>query len=242
MNSHMVSLTAECAAFGAYLQEWLEGLAEVKLGEVVRESGGPDRIAVMCVDVIAGFCESGPLASPRVGAIVPPITTLFTRAVEMGVRWFALPQDAHSPDTPEFKVYPPHCLKGTVEAQTVAALSDLQANEHFVTIEKNSISSAIGTRLDEWLDEHPEVRRFIVVGDCTDLCTYQLAMHLRLRANALNHTETEVIVPADCVQTFDTPFETATTLGIPPHPGDLLHALFLYHMAFNGIRIARALV
>ena len=52
--------------------------------------------------------------------------------------------------------------------------------------EKNSTSSAHHTGFDAWLDapEQREVDTFLVVGDCTDLCTYQLAMHLKLRANA----------------------------------------------------------
>jgi nicotinamidase-related amidase len=49
---------------------------------------------------------------------------------------------------------------------------------------KNSIHPAFDTGLDAWLDAHPDVATFVVVGDCTDLCTYQTAMYLKLRANA----------------------------------------------------------
>jgi nicotinamidase-related amidase len=83
------------------------------------------------------------------------------------------------------------------------------------------------------------VDTFIVVGDCTDICVYQLAMHLLTWANARD-LEWRVIVPEDCVQTYDLPLETANQVGAKPHPGDLLHQVFLYHMALNGIEIVRS--
>jgi len=81
------------------------------------------------------------------------------------------------------------------------------------------------------------VTTFLVVGDCTDLCTYQLAMHLRLRANAFQQHGVRVIVPIDGVNTFDTPLSVAEELGIMPHPADLLHLVFLYNMAENGVEV-----
>ena len=77
----------------------------------------------------------------------------------------------------------------------------------------------------------------MVVGDCTDLCTYQLAMHLRLRANALNLRGIRVIVPRDGVETYDLPVEVAEDLDTMPHAADLLHLVFLYSMAQNGVEV-----
>ena len=108
--------------------------------------------------------------------------------------------------------------------------------DEFTVLPKNSINSAIGTGLETWLEAHPEVNTFVVTGDCTDLCTYQLAMYLRLRANALGLCQ-RVVLPADCVDTYDMPLDTAKELGILPHDGDLLHAVFLYSMALNGIEV-----
>ena len=50
-----------------------------------------------------------------------------------------------------------------------------------------------------------------------------------------------VIVPENCVQTYDLGVEAAKRLGITPHPGDLMHVLFLYHMHLNDIRVVRAI-
>ena len=61
-------------------------------------------------------------------------------------------------------------------------------------------------------------------------------MHLRLEANA-RQLARRVIVPADCVATYDLDVETAAQISAMPHPGDLLHALFLYHMRLNGVEV-----
>jgi nicotinamidase-related amidase len=204
-------------------------------------AGEPAHVGVMCVDLVVGFCYEGPLASPRVAGIVPPIVALFQEAHAAGVRHFVLSQDSHPPDAVEFGAYAPHCVTGTREAETVPELLALLFSNEFTVLAKNSINSAIGTGLEAWLEAHPEVNTFIVVGDCTDLCTYQLAMHLRLRANALG-LDQRVVLPADCVDTYDLPVETAKELGILPHDGDLLHAVFLYSMALNGVEVVAKVV
>lgn len=219
--------------FLSWLCDWEAGLAPLDLAAELQD---PAQVAVMAVDMVVGFCYEGPLSSPRVAGIVAPVVALFKRAYELGVRHFVLTQDAHPPDAVEFSAFGPHCQAGSREAETVPELLSLPFAEHFTVIAKNSISSSVGTELDSWLDNHPQVSTFLVVGDCTDLCTYQLAMHLRLRANARGLNQ-RVILPADCVETYDMPVETARELGIMPHDGDLLHRIFLYHMALNGVEV-----
>jgi nicotinamidase-related amidase len=104
-------------------------------------------------------------------------------------------------------------------------------------MEKNSLSPAIDTRFDDWLDQQAQVSTFVVVGNCTDLCVYQLAMHLRMRANAFNLDGVQVIVPADAVDTYDLSDSEAAAAGVYPHPGEYYHRLFLHHMALNGIDV-----
>jgi hypothetical protein len=67
-------------------------------------------------------------------------------------------------------------------------------------------------------------------------------MHLRLRANALNLRDVRVILPIDGVDTFDIPVDVAEEIGAFPHPGDLLHLIFLYSMAQNGVEIVTKVV
>ncbi len=149
-----------------------------------------------------------------------------------------LPQDTHEPDAIEFNQWPPHCVRGTEESETVQELKDLPFFSSVQVIEKNSINSGLNAGVEAWLAENPDLDTFIVVGDCTDLCTYQLAMYLRVRANEMQLHQ-RVIVPANAVDTYDLPIEAARSVGAMPHPGDLMHALFLYHMALNGVEVVK---
>jgi nicotinamidase-related amidase len=229
-------------AFLEWLDGWLERLPHASLqDDVIRPAGSPTRVAFMSVDMLVGFCSEGPLSSPRVGALIPRITGLLTRAHEAGVRQFLLTQDSHPEDSPEFRQFGPHCITGTREADTVPELLALPFADQFTVIRKRSLSSAESTELAAWLESRPELRRVVVVGDCTDLCVYQAAMHLRLRANAAGDREFEVVAPADCVDTYDLPVDVAERLGVMPHDGELTHRLFLYHMALNGIQVVRTL-
>lgn len=231
------TLQQQAGPFYQYLETWMEGLPVLFLPEAMPE---PKKTAIFSVDVIQGFCYEGPLSSPRIAGIVEPIRQLFERAWARGVRHIVLTQDTHEPDAVEFGQWPPHCVRGTAESETVAAFKTLPFFDQMVVFEKNSIASGLNTGLNRWIEEHPTVDTFIVVGDCTDLCTYQMAMHLRLDANA-RQLQRRVIVPADCVQTYDLPVETARAQGLLPHPGDVIHATFLYHMQLNGLEIARTI-
>lgn len=231
-------MNAKDNSFLDWLDRWEDDLPEMALEEVVSDSA---RVGILSVDLVKGFCCEGPLASPRVAGIVPAAVRLFQRAHDLGVRHFLLSQDTHDPDAVEFSAFAPHAVEGTSESETIDELKALPFSDTFLIIPKNSISSSIGTDLDDWLKAHPEATTFIIVGDCTDLCVHQAAMYLRLRANVMGLRDARVIVPADCVQTYDMPVDVAAGLGILPHDGDHLHTVFLYHMALNGVEIVRRL-
>jgi nicotinamidase-related amidase len=228
------SMNAQDNSFLDWLNRWENDLPEMALEQIASD---PARVMILSVDLVKGFCTEGPLASPRVAGIVPAAVRLFERAHDLGVRHFLLSQDTHDPDAVEFSAFAPHAVEGTRESETIDELEALPFSDKFLIIPKNSISSSIGTGMDGWLEAHPEVTTFIIVGDCTDLCVHQAAMHLRLRANVMGLRDVRVIVPADSVQTYDMPVDVATGLGILPHNGDHLHTVFLYHMALNGIEI-----
>ncbi len=229
-------------AFLQWIDDWIGRLPVTSLrDDVITAAGGPERVAVLCVDLLVGFCSEGPLAGPRVGRLAPRIADFFQCAHRAGIRHFLLAQDSHPPDAPEFREFGPHCITGTREAETVAELLALPFAADFVVFPKRSLSSTEATGLSAWLAERPEIQRVVIVGDCTDLCIYQAAMPLRLAANARGDWEFEVVVPADCVDTYDAPVAAAERLGIMPHDGGLLHRLFLYHMALNGVRVVQAL-
>jgi nicotinamidase-related amidase len=227
----------ETKAYLDYLDRWLENLPVLKIADLADSAA---EIALISVDMIKGFCTIGPLASPLVNAIVDPVADLMANLWENGVRNYVLSQDTHDPAAVEFGAWPPHCVRGTAEAETVSAIRELPFFEEMILLEKNSIASGLNPELVEWLQTHKEVKTFVVVGDCTDLCTYQLAMFLRVDANE-HQISRRVLVPADCVATYNFPTAAAVQAGAMPHPANFLHAVFLQHMALNGIEVVASI-
>lgn len=222
-------------AFLDWLSGWYADLPSLALEDAITDPAGT---AIVSIDLINGFCYQGNLASTRVASIVPAAAQIFERAFARGVRHFLLSQEWHSENAEEFKAFAPHGIRHTREAETVPELQALSFADQFIVVRKNSIQTFANTIAERWLAEHPEVDTFIVVGDCTDLCVYESAMDLKLRANALDMPR-RVIVPANAINTYDLSVATAKQIGALPHDGDLLHALFLYQMALNQIEVVR---
>lgn len=226
-----------------FLQElvnWEQKLPTVTWDDFLPE-GQLEQVVVFSVDMINGFCHGGALASERVKRIIPSVVQSFKDAFSVGVRKFILAQDCHTPESIEFADFPAHCLLGTTEAETIPELMALPFKDLFRIVAKNSLNAFHGTELRQWLDEHQDLRVAVVVGDCTDLCVHQLAMFLKLYANAHN-LPLRVIVPENAVQTYDLPVDTAREIGVLPHDGDVMHLMFLYHMRLNGVEVVREIV
>jgi nicotinamidase-related amidase len=224
--------------FLSWLDTWIKNLPTAALEDI---TSPPGQTAIVSSDLLKGFCTEGPLASPRIAGIVSNAVDIFEHAHELGVPHYLLLEDAHEPEAVEFEAYPPHCMEGTKESETIDELKNLPFSDQFTILPKNSTSATNGTDLIPWLEDHPEVTTFVIVGDCTDICVYQAAIELRVRANVLGQEEARVVVPADCVQTYDMPVEAAQEVGALPHEGDLLNRIFLYHMALNGIEVFASL-
>jgi nicotinamidase-related amidase len=237
MDNNHPSLTAQSQPFLAYLDKWVDSLRPASLLDIQPDA---TRTALIAVDITNGFCNQGALASPRVKSIVQPSVDLMHTAWDYGTRNILFSYDAHEPDAAEFQSWPPHCIRGTNETEPVDEIKLLPFFEHIQLRPKNSISSSQKTDLLDRVAGMPEVDTFVVIGDCTDLCIYQLAMDLKLEANARQLLR-RIIIPADCVQTYDMPIAVANEINAIPHPGDLMNAIFLYHMALNGVEIVRSL-
>ncbi len=226
-------------AFWSWLEAHSGRRAARPLADLVGEAGGPQCCAVVGVDLIEGFCRKGPLAGPRVEALIGPTVDFLTRCHEIGIRDFLFPCDAHQPDSPEFASFPPHCIVGTAESDLVSELSALPFAHTFERFDKRSVSSLTETNLAMRL-QGDQIQKIICIGDCTDLCLYHLATGLKYLANS-SGLPWEIVVPANLVATYDLPVEAALAIGALPHPGDLLHELFLYHLQLNGVSVVASL-
>ncbi|MGQ9572160.1 MAG: cysteine hydrolase family protein [Dehalococcoidia bacterium] len=147
---------------------------------------------VLVVDMLRGFCEQGyPLyVGEAIRQIIPNIGRLLKEEKAKGSHIIFL-CDSHDPDDREFEMFPPHCIRGTEEAEIISEL------RHFADeiIPKNRFSGFYSTNLEERLRElNPD--KIIVVGDCTDICVMHTVADARNR-------DYSVEVSADCVATFD---------------------------------------
>jgi nicotinamidase-related amidase len=237
-NEELMEICETSKDFFEFLEDWVSCLKYIPLVEAAVD---PKKTAILSQDMIKGFCTIGPLASPRVNGIAGRISVFFQKTYDYGIRDIILFQDSHEPEAIEFDAYPPHCIRGTEEAEPVDQIRALPFFDKLEIIEKNSISSGVETGFDGWLAARPHLDTFIIVGDCTDICVYQLALHLRVSANA-RQIFRRIIIPASMVQTYDQTVPTTREQGGFPHPGDLMHQIFLYHMALNAIEVVQDII
>jgi len=226
--------------FFEWLEKWQDERPTERLSEIIAHAGGPQNTAVFCVDMIKGFTSEGPLASPRVAALTHNVVKILSAAYEAGVYDLVFAQDAHTADALEFAAFPPHCIVGTSESEPIEAIHELIFFDDMAIFPNNCLNALVGTGLVEWLSDRPQLNALIVIGDCTDLCVFQLAMGLKMRANSAG-LASRVFVPTDCVNTYDLPVEAALSIGALPHPGDLMHSMALYQMALNGIEVVKTI-
>ena len=148
--------------------------------------------AVLVIDMVRGFMEEGyPLYVGEKGrGIIPNIQRLLERELAQGSKVFFI-GDQHDPDDLEFKIYPPHSVAGTVEAEVIPELARYPGE----VIPKKRYSGFFGNQLEEKLNElKPE--KLIVCGVATNSCV------LYTVADAKNR-DYEVEVPTDCVASFN---------------------------------------
>ena len=147
---------------------------------------------VLVVDMLRGFLEEGyPLyCGARARRIIPGVQNLLEQELSQASRVLFL-CDHHAPDDPEFKMFPPHCIEGTTEAEVIPELAGYEGE----IIPKRRFSAFFDTPLEQKLDQlKPE--KLIVCGVCTDICV------LHTVADARNR-DYQVEVPVDCVASFD---------------------------------------
>ena len=148
--------------------------------------------AVLVVDMLRGFMEEGhPLyigAAPR--RIIPHIRDLLNREIARGSKIVFL-CDNHDSDDLEFKMFPPHCIAGTLEAEIIPELADYEGE----IIPKKRYSGFYGTNLEARLAElKPD--KIIICGVLANICVMHTTADGRNR-------DYEVEIPVDCVASLD---------------------------------------
>ncbi len=135
---------------------------------------------LIVVDMLKGFCRKGyPLSLPDYSTDIEKyILSRGKEILEEGGKVIFV-CDSHSMTDPEIgNPYPPHCMKGTIEAEIVDELKSLADKATIHT--KNTISIFLNTQLEKILEElEPEVVE--VTGVCTDICDLFAVYELRMR-------------------------------------------------------------
>lgn len=167
------------------------------------------------VDVQADFVlPGGKLYVPGAEKLLPNIKRL-TNLARQGRVFLVSHGDFHSPDDPEFKVFPPHCVKGTAGADLVPeALTEkvvripneasAQLPENIfqyqqILLEKQTLSIFESRHADALIQRLGSQAEFIVFGVVTEYCVSFAAKGLleRGRRVALVLDAIETLKPED---------------------------------------------
>lgn len=182
-----------------------------------------NRTMLLIVDINKGFAKAGALYSDRIEKLINPISNLAKYALNNGIRVKAF-TDYHAEDSIELKAYPKHCTKDTDEWELVEELN----LEGIEVIKKNSTN---GFLEENFILNKEEIDNVIIVGDCTDICIYQLAISLRAEFNRVNK-DGEIYVPKKLVDTFD----------VPMHKANFMNYVFLNSMLDNGVKVIEDII
>lgn len=183
--------------------------------------------AIIIVDMINGFAKEGALSSPRVEALIHPLEKLLKTSAGMKKVFLC---DRHPEGTAEFDSYLPHAIEGTSEALIVEELYAL-SDEHSSVIFKNSTNGMMSKAMQHYVSAHEnQIKNWIIVGDCTDICILQFALSLKTYFNEMN-MKRDVIVPVNLVDTYE--------LALTNHYAELLNTFALFNLQQNGIKLVQ---
>lgn len=135
---------------------------------------------LIIIDMLNGFCRKGyPLSLPDSTADIEKyIAARITETTKQGGKVIFV-CDSHSLTDPEIgNPYPPHCMKGTVEAEIIDELKPLA--DKSIVLTKNTLSIFLNTGLEKLLQEFKPTE-VEVTGVCTDICDLFAVYELRIR-------------------------------------------------------------
>jgi nicotinamidase/pyrazinamidase len=163
------------------------------------------------VDVQADFMvPGGKLYVPGAEKLLPNIRRL-TDAARLGQVFLVSHGCFHTPDDPEFKIFPPHCVKGTDGAELVpealadnvarvpnepdANLPDDLSTYQQILLEKQTLNIFESRHADELVRRLGDKAEFVVFGVVTEYC-------VSFAAKGLLERKRRVAVVRDAIETL----------------------------------------
>ncbi len=154
---------------------------------------------LVVVDMVEGFVNFGALADKKIDKITPNITNLIKHINKENTKVIVF-RDSHNVNDEEFKTFPVHCLKGSLESQFIPQIKALE-NQIDLDIEKNTTNGFI-TKKFQKLIKNCTFDNVIVTGCCTDICVLNFVTSY-INFIKRNHLKTRIIVVEDACYTFD---------------------------------------
>ena len=156
--------------------------------------------ALVVVDMQNDFAHpQGALFVPGAPATVPVIAQLLERARAAGAR-VVYTQDGHSPDDPEFAIWPAHAVTESWGAEIIAELTPRPGE---TVIKKARYDGFYGTPLEHLLHIWG-LKTLVVCGTVANICVLHTAGSAALRWY-------QIVLPEDAVSAL-TPFDLAASL------------------------------
>jgi nicotinamidase/pyrazinamidase len=163
------------------------------------------------VDVQADFMlPGGKLYVPGAEKLLPNIRRL-TDAARQGRVFLVSHGDFHSPNDPEFKIFPPHCVKGTEGAELVpealtekvarvpndpaAKMPDDLSQYQQILLEKQTLSIFESRHADALVQKLGSQAEFVVFGVVTEYC-------VSFAVKGLIERDRRVAVVRDAIETL----------------------------------------
>ena len=177
---------------------------------------GPDRTALILIDVIADFFAPGAQNHyPRSLEVLPAIRALLDRARE-GDRLVVHAVERHRPgiDDHEWRRLAPHAYIGSPEAAYVEGFEPDPDRAREIEVPKRRYSAFFATDLALTLDEQ-DIRRVILVGVKTNVC-------LRATAQDAFAHGFDVVVPRDATNSNRPALEAAAMEDLGRYFGDVV--------------------
>lgn len=132
---------------------------------------------LLVVDMQNDFAaEGGALYNPRAEETISDIAGMIqnARANDMSV-WFT--QDTHTEDSPEFEMFPEHCVRG---ADGWKIVEELQPKENDKVFQKPRYDGFYGTDLQHQLQVN-DISTLVIVGTVANICVQYTAASAGLR-------------------------------------------------------------
>ena len=159
--------------------------------------------ALYMIDMNNGFVNFGPMANPEYNKLVPEQLRMLEKFKREGQQInFIL--EAHDKDANEFKTYPEHCVRGTMEAEVIPEFKDYQLLPGTKTFYKNCINGMLNRDVQDEIRKLKALREIVIEGVCADLCVMDFARTYARFLDEINR-EAKIFVVRNAIDTFDAP-------------------------------------